>query len=817
MEKLVKDLVKALDGIPKGHKNTSSRRKEGRGKSKDGKKGTSHRDGKKKGGVVSGPPPPLRHGKRGAGNKPENFSREARKVGTTMSGAASTAMSAVPVNKEVLHVEINPIIVFQYIHGVLSEAVKGVDTTFESSYILGMTRYYASFLQAPNNSTIGVWPRKVLELAAHLRSRVIGEYSYAPDWEPYLLGIFSLKAAMDIDRLRATTGLEPSTVGGTPVDGFMQYAPPDFESSQVSEWQNNYAPALDLVNLSEMDSLDDGSASAFTWSGQTPIKGADAFGGSRPHFIVGATDGNPAVLYFVPAAGQAFCEVKPTKLHLAGARFCTMSPFFPWTAAQSYPQHSARIARHSSPCTMTPRAYGAYGMRYGKISIKQVPSVARIQTIIDKMETLGDIINNQSGGVWSSSLGANDVKMYAQYVYRKFHSKFAASNNGCYFVGASSAGGGSVVVPDYMELHVGDSLMSTLRIPEEISNHLGASDMYMDKEVTLIPWVARYDLVTLATRLTYTGVAVYPTIPAGSTFFSVLSQRAPVSPAPLFKRFKKLEQYMTGACNMRLQGSYGPTLLDTSVLQGSTSASSFFVTGLVSRRKITDVFLAKALSKISSLTYVSQDINPNVNPYGQAASGYKYDRDSYDHQVPQKYRYDMSGLVTPGDIAEASMYDGFVRVGLTTNMSGNDGPDLAPNARPIEAPVRELVAAPEDSKKEYYKYFMDKLVPTKGKYCGPSWTAGVDSYKNPPVVDRDGKYLVPPTDKEDEICKSHDEAYNAARGDQAKLDQADDRMVEELGALRRESGLSPYGLGAMMAISAKRRLWGGSPRLRDEL
>lgn len=790
MDTLVKELLTALDS--KKPRDNKSRQRKKNGKPRivvSNKPKVNFRKS----------PRPLVHGKKGAGDKKVDLVKQAVTLGTSLSGAASLSMSTVPLKKEVLHIEINPLVVFQYIHGVLSEAIRGIDTGFDTSYIYGVVKYYMNNLQAPNNSTLGVWPRKVLELSAHFRAREVGNYSYAPDWEPFFDGVSSLVSGMSANLLRGCTGLDVYTVGsiGSAVNSFLQPNSPDFLANQISEWQNNFSPSLDLVNISEIDSLDDGSASAFTWSSSTPLTSDQIIGPARPHFIVGSgATGSP--LYYSPTVAQAFLETKITKHHLAVARFCTASNTYPWATEPAYPKQATRVPRYSTACSLSPRAYGAVGMKYGKVFFKQVPALTRLQSIIDKLEVLGSIINAQSGGIWSSLLGANDVIMYAQFIYRKFHSKFSSLNNGTLFVGRNfNATLTSVLSADGLELHVSDTLMGTLRLPEEISNHLGASDVYSDKELTIIPWVTYYDLAAVKTYLTYTGTPVVAAIPG------VTAQRAFIAPAELYKRFKSLEQYMTGACNLRLQGVYGPSLLDTSILRG-TIGEATYVTGVVSRRKIDDLFLSRILSKIASITYVSQDFDPTINPY--TTSSKRWDRDSYDHQIPQRYKLDINGMVNPFDIADASKYDGFVRIGLTTNMSGNDGPDLPPNARPLVAPVREFTSTPDESKKAYYSYFLDRMVPRKGNYCGPSWTAGKDAQFERPVVGKDGKYLMPPTDLEDAICKKHDEAYTHALGDPKKIDQADEKMVKELSFLRSESGLTPYGLGALMAIAAKRRL-----------
>lgn len=260
--------------------------------------------------------------------------------------------------------------------------------------------------------------------------------------------------------------------------------------------------------------------------------------------------------------------------------------------------------------------------------------------------------------------------------------------------------------------------------------------------------------------------------------------------------------------------SFGKTsYLDVTVL---VSASGNNVMGFVSRRPLVDKLMDVVLSNIAFLSYDRCEDTTNDPPVSVAPVIAFNNRD-----YEQNYRRDFSGTDGLANIQNLYNSDGIVANGFTSNIessvgtgrslerpynSGNNAPGPW-NISIIDDQMESLsIDSPKDSVPSLFEGFYKRLVPRKGNYCGPGWTAGVDTFRDETVITSDGKYIVHPSGEEDAICKSHDEAYRRSQGKKDDVRAADHEMIGALDELDARGGLTLYGRAARMAIQAKHYL-----------
>jgi len=278
----------------------------------------------------------------------------------------------------------------------------------------------------------------------------------------------------------------------------------------------------------------------------------------------------------------------------------------------------------------------------------------------------------------------------------------------------------------------------------------------------------------------------------------------------LVRKYKVSESAMAQYCNLKLSTSYGGSLLDASFLT-EVATTPTTVLGVVSRRPLTPALLNSIYIRSDAVSYTKCAFTVTSVSGSLAYNG-------YNKQYNQQHRRVMSGYDLWTDFSAAAVFDGFVYAGtLASNIEGNSGPDFvddSPNlpnrGPPLRAPgpqreKRELFRDIPPSIKGTVVRLAARLIPRKGKYCGPGWTAGVETAARDPAV-VDGHYQVAPTDPEDAICKQHDEDYRDADGDLILTAAADKRMASRLDALNNREGLSLYGHAARIAIGAKGQL-----------
>jgi len=434
-----------------------------------------------------------------------------------------------------------------------------------------------------------------------------------------------------------------------------------------------------------------------------------------------------------------------------------------------------------------------------KLQLKIVPSTATVTALASRIETLAGPLLNLTGATWAASWGPNDVPNFFVNLYKSFLKRYSGATIGV----RSIIAGGGVADSEQIEKCFVVASYNTIRLPEYVQKLIGAHTPFVDKDGILIPFVS--SLSTPVTNLVYTGSNFYTTPPTSAQFGTgVLNQ--------LDNRiYKQFESSMVARENMMLYGQFGRTMMDFTFLRDSSASA---VLGVVSRREQTPALMSSALSLINVITYDSN----NITSTNQG-----------NHSFRQHSRRLFSGSDTVATYVDINRYDGIVVGGLTSNMSDANGPDNSVNDRsapiynsggsgnsvsrgggaPLHPPT--LYEVPYKSDVPLLTKWASRIIPRAGKYCGPGWTAGVDTGDTTPAVSDKGEHMVKPTDDEDAICKAHDEAYGRAGDDRKKIAAADWEMVKKLRDLRREKGLSIYGLAAELAIATKASITNLSP------
>jgi len=421
----------------------------------------------------------------------------------------------------------------------------------------------------------------------------------------------------------------------------------------------------------------------------------------------------------------------------------------------------------------------------GKVQLKWVPGTGTVTNLLQRLETVAThAVSSDSGDNWITEYGLNDIYNLAVNLYKTFLKRYSGSAIGVRGVIPS----GTFYSAEPYEKCFAVSSYNAIRVPEYIQKLIGAHTPFVDKDGILIPYVAALALPTPS--LTYAGESTYTATPTPAQFGTgTLNQT-------VLAKYKPFESNFAPYENMRFLGQTGPTMMDVTFLRDINAS---IITGIASRRAQSPSFLSESFLLVAGISYDLAALS---------ASGV-VDTYAYNHSYRQHNRRFFSGYDTVALYQYMTRYDGIVIGALTSNMSDATGPDQAVNDRgnnySLAAPRKplELLKDVDGTKVGLITKYANRLLPRMGNYCGPGWTAGVDTANNPVVVSPDGKYLTPPTNDEDAVCKAHDEAYKDASGDRKKILEADWDMVRKLRHLRGTKGLSIYGLAAELAIASK--------------
>jgi len=683
-------------------------------------------------------------------------------------------------------------VLFQYIYGFCTACLSGTDRPVDLNSANRAAVYYFFSMNGllDGNPAVSVtsWPRAMLRLYWSLRPRKVGKYNYVPDFRGVVaLGPTSFipsdgTVGVNVYTIQSPT---PDATNFLPISNVSVTAADD---TALSIWHANHAERLDLVPIIGSEKLDCKDASAFSFdpNGLNPLTAIPSIvNGIQIVSIVGF---NASTYYYMTSDSTSANETRQGDKDLAKLRLCTL---FPTAGTPIVPNQ--RRTKYTTECLTLPGTLG-YKHAVGKLGkdpqLKLVPGLGAINHIISKLEAFG--VATRLGAGWTNSFSQSDI-IYLGYLLWKRHTRRYAGST----VGARiwNMNGISLLEADPSEVHIDDASIDILKLPENIVRAISSQSIFNDNDGALLPLAARIDVSLIATPvLTYSGTASYPTVT-----YTSLTQCTGVNNADLLSKLKALENSIAQYTNLVYPVFVG-SMLDTTILRNiyNTGASTL-VSGVVSRRALTGPFLAKVMSQIPLVSYTTSNAQKVTTVTDTQSSN-----TIYDHTYKQKNRKDFSGYDSMTTLTKMCVTDGLVQPGnLTANIAGNKGPDFNLPPSPLGAPRERLFEGrdlPQTMKSSMYK-LAARLVPRKGKYCGPGWTAGVETAVTDPYLGTHG-YRVPPTDDEDAICKMHDEDYGRAVNS-ADIQRADRKMVERLDKLSEEKGLSLYGYAARFAIGIK--------------
>ncbi len=688
---------------------------------------------------------------------------------------------------------VNPYILSQYVAGVVFKACASSDRPQDYAIALSMIKYYCK-----NLSNIGAitsettWPRAIVELGWALTDRRVGKFNYTVHWDP----VAAWQADVATNGFTVTNSGWASinlSAGGTVTSGgyittsTLGVADPTF--IQVDAFQTNFFSGLDLVPIergANLDKHNDASAFAFDPTGGREYSSAGTYTLNLV-FMVGY-DGTD--ILYLPNNSSANLETKIGRPHLAAIRLCTAVPGYGNPRYHTEIVNTIRSGKYSQQVYAPPSLLGYQRVTpslRGKTQLKLVPGNGALNAILARLESVVSKIPGTpvAGKDWVGSFSVGDVQNLAIYMYRTFLRQFSGAAIGVY----SKTPNGNVVAAENLHALAANSSIRAMRVPEFIQKLMGAQTVFSDSDGTLIPFVTVLSAPTPS--LTYTGTGIYssPVLTTGIGWA--------VNVSSIVAIYKQFEAYIAPFENLQNSGEYGPTMLDFSFTRDFNAS---FVCGLASRRRITTESESNAflLSPMISYTVTSA-----------TAGSADLQSTAIDHTFRQHNRKAYSGYDSTANVFAASKFDGIVVGALTSNISNATGPDMAPNSRdspsgPLSRP-RSGVLLKElpPSQLSFVTKWAQRMLPRAGKYCGPGWTAGVDTADEASYVNSKGEYIIPPSSDEDAICKRHDEAYLAANGDKKLVSAADRDMVHSLQRLRLEKGLTLYGAAAELAIAAK--------------
>lgn len=714
--------------------------------------------------------------------------------GDFASASLASVQSGYGETTEDIAVPINPYLLYQYVAGFVRSTLAASDRNQDITYAEQMAFYYFRNILQIETVTVSTWPRALLELGYSLRPRRCGRYNYSVDdtlvngWVQALSTTANLAVAQNIG-FDSIQFVAPQTAPA----GFCTASSPFISTpgeQPITRWQYSHATQLDLVNVIEGASLDKGDASAFAFDvgGPQNYQGVAGFQ-QVAVFAQCGYDTTTSTAYYISATSAAGLETPISRPHLAKLRLGTLmggnnTTMFAYTGPTIN-----RIPIRTVPVVSLPGTLGyahATKLVGSDPQMKPVPAFNMVQAIIDRINQIATLVSTSIWGLAGGGFAFSDIVVFSYSIYKHMLRKYSGAEVGCQFGKTGSAAN----LPDYYGLHSNDSVFESVRIPENIMKLLGSQLAYIDNLGALIPLAALFDITTVSNTagVTYSGTSSYGTFPVGA--YSNYSQRALTQNSNIAVKWKNMERYMAQYTNMRYLSQYGPSFLDATFLLDISAAK---YSGLASRRRITDLYLAQCFNLSSCISYTNTQAQLGLANNGGGGDQLAY----YDHQFKQRCRRDLSGWDVVSDVNKINALDGLVSAGISTsNFSSNTGPDnVDPNARSRPSAAYESNPGSGVSSDDVglLTKLRNHMVPTHGNYCGPGWTAG-ERHGNPEM--KDGKYLVPAVDALDEECQLHDEAYKHAKGDTEKLRNADLEFARRLAALEVHGGLSPYGHAA---------------------
>lgn len=682
--------------------------------------------------------------------------------------------------KEDIPVIINPYGVFQYVSGVVYGAIANSDRPADYNMA---THVIVSYVGALNSladlDNVNVLPRALLELGYSLRARTVGKYRYIPVWTPLNYCVTGMLYPQTNNLMfcgydkRVYNANVPPPPGGFLISDAPKVWPND---QLIMDWQSLHAGSLDLVPVIEGYKLDNGDASAFAWD----TAGAQSFSPYLGDFF-SIYSINNAQYKFVYANSSVGLETYIGKPHLAKLRLGTIGEGYGDQTTQWYyappSTGSPRVARFSIPVQSLPSTIG-YSMSFkGKLGhdpqLKLVPLHRLIAGVIARYEYFGD--PSRLGSSWTSALGPNDLVVFSYILIKHMYRKYSGIEVGVWTQNRNTSSTQIFTELEPYRVHFDDSVIESVKVPEPIMRYISSQLAYMDCDGSIFP-AAQIQTYDIATKYTYQGTSVYPTIPT-----DLWDQRAPVYASDLMIKMKGLESLMAQYCNLCPPTVVGGSNLDTTLYLDQNEN----ILSVWSRRPLGDVHFSQVMSNCGAISYQYQAINASiVNGGGTNMGAFG------NHLFRQRVRKDLSGYQSLSEMIQASVSNGFVTKGTyTSNIQGNTGPNSLPSRIPYPK-FRTL-----DTPARYAQHVPKLVIKMIGdaRLTHPIDCAHEVGSRDKPVEIIDGKCAAAPTDAENKIRRTYHKMSCDLTGNAIAMGKLETRVLLELDELRHTEGLSLYG------------------------
>lgn len=729
----------------------------------------------------------------------------------SLNSAISFVAEARDESTEDLILPLNPQIVFQYVYSVVMKAGavsdKAGDIINANQIIAAILTQFEDMEDIMANVPL---PRAIVRFRKAMNPRKVNNISYGVDWLPYRNWLASFVA----------NGYAANTVGQAVSQGSTSYMAnawgvvstgpiTPLAEPYIQKYFVNFSSFYDLVTPTDL--VDDmGDASVFAYD----INGGAGIPAATGALIIGsflgwsATGGNLSLKQQSIAA----LETPIKREDLARLRAFTYVPAVIGTSNTSGAATCVNRRPLYTVQTWCPPSVEAWNFKNshqikGRVQLKLIPVNAPVTAILNRFESLA-ISSSALSAAWFSSFSLGEARVLAYSLYRYNFRYMSGSSVGVQYINNT----GAIFNISLPELNSGMSMLNSLRLPESINRGLACNSPTTDKFSTILPC---FPTIVFANITSLSGTAPYPAYSGTSTYYTTpyptdeQSLSSTSQMITIIAKYKLLEPMLAQFENLMLAGSYrGKSLLHSTLVQGNVNKK---IVCLRSRVSIDDSTVASCLSVAPFLSY---DYCDDTSPSGTYAS-------VANHEYAQPHRRDFCGLETLDAIRAMTSMEGIVLNGFTDNISDNNGaralapPSQAggPGSYDLEqSDLGMLTVDRPRTNSPLTSKLLSRLVPRSGNYCGPGWTAGVDTFSDETVVTKSGEYNVAPTSREDAVCKAHDEAYyRASKQPTAALQKAavlaaDYTMIDDLSKLQTRDGLSFYGHAAKHAIWLKTKM-----------
>jgi len=658
---------------------------------------------------------------------------------------------------------------FEYFFGYFSGCLSGDSSPAARANAVHLAAFCVANIQNYEDCHVEKMPDVYWEIALALAPSVSGNYAYAPDFSE-----ISLATTSSSFPSAWVPGIIPAAVTSASIydtDGWPNVAPPAFDSYvaitpvEADRLLSKYSGIV-LMNsaTAKLKYGPDPSIFAFPGTEDVPLS-LVAPKQIKSLFYANSQSGYNTL--YQCSSGTASLEVRIKSPHLARLRLAGVTASQPgYTQTYQGSSTGARAPRFSVAATGTPAGYGWLASQPSLKGKEIRPTIINETNLISGMMNVWNQIYRVNGV--ALSLGPFDFALLSWWLVRWYQTRYAGARYGAVVVFPSSTSYPSTSAAYVDTLPMLGSALESMAFPEKIVKLLCATDIYVAGNIVHMPyfqpWIPDLSLI----------------MPSNTKPNLITNTPVSFNTAPIEIKQSWL-QYNNNMDTVLLRYSYAVAQFAAMVVMSNTRMnfpsctdasvmiSSGTLTGIVSTRSLTserEAYLLSVLPALGAMNAVgtSDDFLDVV----KNATFAKY---SKTYNTPIQYSTYVQ-LASQG-----ALLPGTEQSNIPAEHDYNLQEDPAPAPRSLSYSVGKALGR------------------IKGNYCGAGWTAG--SYiPSEWATDKEGRFAVPATDAEDQICKEHDEQYTRvlkgpASTHQTGIMKADQEMSDRLKELSQTQTLSP--------------------------